>query len=88
MLDTTKKSHLRKITGHSKQVHNVCFTLDGLGIMSCSDDAVVKQWDLTTGEHRHDGQLLVASDDSGLIHVLDTTKKSHLRKITGHSKQV
>jgi hypothetical protein len=41
------------LRGHTRSIHSVAFSPDGLQIISGSDDCTVRVWDAVTGEHKH-----------------------------------
>ncbi len=43
---------LKHIAGHTAPVQHVLFTRDGRTLISCSEDAKIKLWDVATGEER------------------------------------
>jgi U3 small nucleolar RNA-associated protein 15 len=49
VFDNTSRAILRQFKGHAKAVKTVHFSLDGLGVLSGSDDTSVRNWDLATG---------------------------------------
>ena len=50
VFDTQSKAILRTMKRHTGAVRSVCWSADGLNVMSASDDKSVKRWDLSTGE--------------------------------------
>eukprot|EP00040_Diaphanoeca_grandis_P039484 m.259188 g.259188 ORF g.259188 m.259188 type:complete len:499 (-) comp37676_c0_seq1:100-1596(-) len=49
VFDMNSRAILRTFAGHGRGVHSTQFSTDGVNIMSCSDDNLVKLWDLTIG---------------------------------------
>ena len=49
IFDTDSKFMLRDLRGHTGAVRSTTWTSDGLSVISGSDDALVKKWDLSTG---------------------------------------
>jgi U3 small nucleolar RNA-associated protein 15 len=50
VFDSTSKAMLRQMKKHSGAVHSVCWSTDGINVISGSDDSTVKRWDLGTGQ--------------------------------------
>jgi U3 small nucleolar RNA-associated protein 15 len=48
--DSTTKTVLRSFKKHTGAVRGVCWSSDGVNIISGSDDSTVKRWDLGTGQ--------------------------------------
>eukprot|EP00981_Chlorochromonas_danica_P016199 scaffold16024_cov258-Ochromonas_danica.AAC.9 len=50
VFETQSKSLLRQLKRHNAATRSVCWSTDGLNILSASDDKHVLRWDLATGE--------------------------------------
>ena len=50
VFDMNSRAILRNYKGHTRAVHRTLFTASGNQVVSCSDDATVKLWDLTNEE--------------------------------------
>lgn len=74
--------------------HRYCITSGTrLQIYSPKTGRVVKtisrfQVPARSGEFRHDGKLVVAGDDSGLVQVFDVNSRAVLRTLKGHAQPV
>lgn len=50
VLDPKKQTLLRQLKGHQRPVHTTHFASDKMHVLSGSDDATVRWWDITAGE--------------------------------------
>ena len=65
VFDTESKFMLRDLRGHKGAVRSTTWTSDGLSVISGSDDAVVKKWDLSTGSIQWSSDGSVGGDATG-----------------------
>ncbi len=65
---------IRTLIGHSKDIHSVVFSSDGTSIISGSDDATIKLWNVQSGRllytlkgHKFDIKYVAFGKDSAKI---------------------
>lgn len=95
---------LRTLKGHSREVHSVAISSDGLTLVSGSRDCSIKRWNLHTGEELHtleghsrevtsvaispDGLTLVSGGRDGTIKLWNLFTGEELQTLKGRSSEV
>jgi WD40 repeat protein/serine/threonine protein kinase len=103
-LQLAASRELRHIAAHSAPVQDVLFTRDGRTLISCSEDATIKLWDVATGEERgvlkgHSAKVMsiaLAPDDRTLasagldktIRLWNIETKEPIGSLQGHTQLV
>jgi WD40 repeat protein len=103
-LQLAASRELRHIAAHAAPVQHVLFTRDGRTLVSCSEDATIKLWDVATGEERgllkgHSAKIMsiaIAPDDRTLasagldktIRLWNIETKQLIGVLEGHTQLV
>ncbi|XP_028406892.1 U3 small nucleolar RNA-associated protein 15 homolog [Dendronephthya gigantea] len=78
VFDASSRVVLREFTGHTRAVHSTRFSLDGLQVLSTSDDCSVRLWDLS-GEK----EIFKATEHKDYVRTSDVSSSSNNIWLTG-----
>lgn len=100
----TKTIKSAVLTGHTRSVRSVIFSLDGATLVSASLDTTIKLWDSTNGTHKEtltehtspvnsvvfkpDSSVFASASEDGTIRLWDTGTGKVRRVLTGHTDWV
>jgi WD40 repeat protein len=102
--DPDWKTETMGLDGHSDWVNSVAFSLDGLNIVSGSDDCTVRVWDALSGKNVHtfeintgsvtsvafspNGSRIVSASDDHNVCIWETISGVVLHTLKGHTDRV
>ena len=93
--DVPTGEHRKTLTGHTRWINAVAFSLDGQTLVSGGDDGTIRMWDTSTGEHKKtltrdgigdsivfspSGHIFATGTAAGEIHLWNTETGAHIRK--------
>lgn len=92
-----KKKLLRTFRGHTAWVRRVCFSPDGLFVLSCGGDKTIRLWDVATGQEVRrfelteaairtiafspDGRHVVSGSDDGILRLWEVATGRELQTL-------
>ncbi|CAD8156201.1 unnamed protein product [Paramecium octaurelia] len=97
-----KIHELKKLKGHNGSVNQVCFSLDGKSLASCSDDNLIRLWDVKTGKIKSrikvKGQVksvcfshnesTLAFSSGKVVYLWNLKTRKQQAKLNGHFQEV